>query len=122
VNGFLGAFSLLYALVSWVPRLSGTTVVQVAESERTPLWHTPTLLIGLIGLAGYLYLLIPVAGFFAASVLYAFGVVAVLRLRVGRVSARSLGSAAVFAVVLASVIQYLFDRVLNVHLPPGMLF
>ena len=120
VNGFLAAFATLYAVTSWVPRLTGTSVTP-ATGERTPLWHTPSLLVGLIGLAAYLYLLIPVAGFFAGSLVYAFGVVTLLRLRMGRLTLRSLASAAVFAAALAGAIQYLFAEVLNVHLPPGVL-
>ena len=121
VNGFLGAFAALYALTSWLPRLTGTSVAPPADGDRPPLWHTPTLLIGLIGLAGYLYVLIPVAGFFTGSLVYAFGVVLLLRRRMGRLTWRSLAATAVFAVALAGIIQYLFAEILNVHLPPGIL-
>lgn len=121
VNGFLGAFALLYALLSWVPRLSGTSVEPVDAANRTALWHTPTLLIGLIGLAGYLYVLIPVVGFFVGSLVYAFGVIMLLRWRSRRVKLRDLASAGAFALAMAGAIQYLFAEVLNVHLPPGVL-
>lgn len=121
VNGFLGAFAALYALLSWVPRLTGTSVEAVADGDQRGLWHTPTLLIGLIGLAGYLYLLIPVTGFFVGSLVYAFGVIVILRWRSRRLKLRDLGTAAGFALAMAGAIQYLFAEMLNVHLPPGIL-
>lgn len=121
VNGFLGAFAVLYVISSWFPRLAGTVVEPMTEADRKALWHGPTLLVGLIGLGLYLYALIPIAGFFSGSLLYAFGVVTVLRLRSGRLSGRGLASAAIFTLALAGTIQYIFANVSNVHLPPGVL-
>jgi putative tricarboxylic transport membrane protein len=121
VDGFLGALAVVYALVSWVPALTGTQVVAARAEERARLWTAPLLLTGLLGLGLYLFALMPLIGFFPASVLYILGTVTVLRLQRGVLGRRGLAYTLVFALALSGVLHYLFADVLNVHLPPGAL-
>ena len=82
--------------------------------------HRP-LLIGLIGLAGYLYLLIPLAGFFIGSLVYTFGVIVTLRWRSQRLKRFGYGRCIRAKRAMAGAIRYLFAEVLNMHLPPAIL-
>jgi len=131
VNGFLAAFAAAYALASWFPRLAGTQVVAAAagqadaagpgETEGPRAGHLPSLLIGLAGIALYLYVLIPLIGFTAASALYVVGLVAGVRLAHGDFTARGFTKTLAFAVLLTAAVQYVFAELLNIHLPPGVI-
>lgn len=110
----VGIGMCLVSILDVVRAFRDTDTAQVERvREEARVTHWPSVLLLCVTLVGYVVLLTPL-GYWQSTTVFFVLVARVL-------GSRKLVRDAVIALVLALAIYFLFDRLLGIHLPPGIL-
>ncbi|MCF8038880.1 MAG: tripartite tricarboxylate transporter TctB family protein [Desulfohalobiaceae bacterium] len=121
VTMFIAIFSLIYFLGSWIPLFRKKADYRIIPGE-TLIPDVTSFCISLVGIAFYIYILVPFLGFFTSSIVYLFGTIVLIRyFRSDIIRIKSLLIPFAYSLVFSGVIYYIFRHLLHIHLPSGIL-